>query len=91
MLVKPKDMRRFWTFSRANRVFSDSEFALVYRMTRKTFEKLLELVNHRLKKNEEMAKRAGRDTISPEATAAWHILKLIEVHYIKCSKRRAMY
>ena len=47
-------------------MFSDNEFALADRKRRETCEKLLELVNHRLK-NEVMARRAGRETVSPEA------------------------
>lgn len=48
-------------------MFSDSEFALDYRMRREIFEKLVELLNHRLKKIEKMSKRGGRETVSPEA------------------------
>ena len=65
--LKPKDMRRFWNFSKANGMFSDTVFALANWMQRETFEKLLQLVYHRLTKNEDMAKRAGCGLVSPEA------------------------
>lgn len=64
---KPQDLRKGWSFIRANRIFNHTEFRLAYRMDRKTFNKLLFLVRPLLDKDREMARRAGHEVVSAEA------------------------
>lgn len=65
--IKPHDLRKNWSFEGANRMFNDFEFGRAYRMGRRTFRMLLFLASSRLQKDVAMARRAGREVVSPEA------------------------
>ena len=65
--VKPKDLRRGWSFEKSNRKFNAFEFSKAYRMDKHSFERLLFLVHDRLQQADCMARRAVREPVSPRA------------------------
>ena len=87
-ITKPRDLRDYLTFEHTTRMFTDIEFRRVFRMTRKTFGKLIFLMRDELRKENRMGRRSGSPTLWPKVRLGVLLLFMAGARVRECVENR---